>query len=62
MTNENKKFSNISNEKSFDAIKFKRKLQENSWKNSGANNLHEYVKYVNKNAAKSKLHRKFENK
>ncbi|MCL2687691.1 MAG: hypothetical protein FWE58_04075 [Methanobrevibacter sp.] len=48
-------------EKSFDAIKFKRKLQENSWKNSGAKNLSEYVRYVNRNATKSKLHRKYKN-
>ena len=47
--------------KPFDAIKFKRKLQKNSWKKSGAKNLQEYVNYVNKSATKSKLHRKFEN-
>jgi len=65
MIKENQRFSNLNNlskEKSFDAIKFKRQLQENSWKNSGAKDLHGYVKYVNKNATKSKLHRKFENK
>ena len=65
ITKENKKSSNLnklSTEKSFDAIKFKRQLQENSWKNSGAEDLHGYVKYANINATKSKLHRKFENK
>jgi len=41
--------------KEFDCVKFKRKLQENAWKKSGAKNLHEYVKYVNKNVSKSKL-------
>ncbi|GAA5818385.1 MAG: conserved hypothetical protein [Methanobrevibacter sp. CfCl-M3] len=41
--------------KEFNAIKFKRKLQENVWKNSGAKNLDEYVDYINKRAKKSAM-------
>jgi len=64
LSKKNREFSNLnelSKEKSFDAVRFKRQLHENSWRNSGAKNLHEYVKYVNKNATKSKLHRGFKN-
>jgi hypothetical protein len=32
----------MNNELKIDALKLKRQLQENAWKNSGAKNLHEY--------------------
>jgi len=63
ITKESKKFSNLNKlskknkEKSFDAIKFKRKLQENVWKHSEAKNSKEYMEYANKNARKSILYR-----
>ncbi|GAA5818645.1 MAG: conserved hypothetical protein [Methanobrevibacter sp. CfCl-M3] len=41
------------NEEKINAIKFKRNLQENAWKNSGAKTLHEYVLHVNNVALKS---------
>ena len=44
-------------EKSFDAIKFKRKLQKNVWQHSKAKNSKEFMEYINKNARKSILYR-----
>jgi hypothetical protein len=38
----------MNDELKIDALKLKRQLQENAWKNSGAKNLHEYVIYANK--------------
>jgi len=38
----------MNNEKKLDALKFKRQLQKNAWRNSGASNLHEYIKCANK--------------
>ena len=61
MNKENEKFSNLnklSDDKKIDALKFKRQLQKNSWKNSGAKNLHEYIEYANKIALKSPLKKK----
>jgi hypothetical protein len=52
----NKEFS--TEEKEFDAIKFKRKLQENLWKHSKAKNSKEYVEYVNKIASNSSITKK----
>jgi len=51
----------MNKEKEFDCVKFKRQLQDNAWKNSGAKNIDEYVRYSNKMASKSPLHRKYEN-
>jgi len=48
----------MNSEKKLDALKFKRQLQKNSWKNSGAANLHEYIEYANKIALKSLLKKK----
>ncbi|MDR0913504.1 MAG: hypothetical protein LBM96_13050 [Methanobrevibacter sp.] len=42
------------NEKKLNVLEFKRKLQENALKKSGAKNLHEYVEYVNNFSAKFK--------
>ena len=56
----NKRFSKLnksSKEKTFDAIKFKRQLQENVWKHSKAKNSKEFMEYINKNARKSILYR-----
>ena len=41
--------------KKIDALKFKRQLQKNSWKNSGAKNLQEYIDYTNKIATKPSI-------
>ncbi|GAA5819442.1 MAG: conserved hypothetical protein partial [Methanobrevibacter sp. CfCl-M3] len=48
-------------EKSFDAVKFKRKLQENVWKHSKANNSIEFMEYINKNAKKSYIYKNKKN-
>jgi hypothetical protein len=50
----------MNKEKQFDCIKFKHELQEKLLKKSGAKNLQEYVKYVNKIAESSPLHREKE--
>ena len=47
----------MNNEKNFDCVKFKNELQEKLLKNSDAKNLTEYVKYVNKVASSSSLHK-----
>jgi len=47
----------MNKEKAFDAIKFKRKLQDNVWKRSKAKNSKEFMEYINKNARKSILYR-----
>jgi hypothetical protein len=47
----------MNREKKFDCIKFKYELQEKTLKSSGANNLREYVNYVNEMARKSSLHK-----
>ncbi|GHV11163.1 hypothetical protein FACS189491_01910 [Spirochaetia bacterium] len=47
----------MNKEKKFDCVKFKYDLQEKLLKESGANNLREYVNYVNKVAQKSSLHK-----
>jgi len=53
----------MNKEKQFDCIKFKRELQENILKKSGAKNLHEYVEYAKKVGEKSSLHKaKYEKK
>ncbi|MDR1230609.1 MAG: hypothetical protein LBK61_04320 [Spirochaetaceae bacterium] len=44
-------------EKKFDCVKFKYVLQEKLLKDSGARNLREYVKYVDKILQKSSLHK-----
>ena len=41
-----------------DCVQFKRKLQENAWKNSGATTYEEYVAYVEKSARESKYWKK----
>jgi hypothetical protein len=46
MNNKNKKF---------DSVEFKRQLQENVWKKSGAKNTQELVDYINKRSLNSKL-------
>ena len=33
-------------DKKFDCVQFKRKLQENAWKNSGAKTIEEYCEFV----------------
>jgi hypothetical protein len=38
------------NEEILDCVKFKRQLQKNVWKKSGAKNLHKYVEYINKSS------------
>jgi hypothetical protein len=43
--------------KTFDAIKFKRKLQKNVRNHSKAKNSKEFMEYINKNAKKSILYR-----
>jgi len=48
-------------EKEFDCVKFKEELYLNAWKKSGAANLREYVDYVNREARKSPLHKRFIN-
>ena len=47
----------MNKKKEFDCIKFKYDLQTKTLKNSKANNLKEYVTYVNKIAKKSTLHK-----
>ena len=47
----------MNKEKQFDCVKFKKELQEKLLKKSGAKNLDEYVKYVNKVAKESSLHK-----
>ena len=49
----------MNNERHFDCVKFKNELQEKLIKNSEAKNLTEYVKYVNKVASSSSLHKSF---
>ena len=59
--NKEKKISNLKKsrkEKSFDAVKFKRRLQENVWQHSKAKNSKEFMEYVNNNARKSILYRR----
>jgi len=46
--------------KEFDCVEFKRQLQANAWKRSGAKNLNEYVTWSKKIAEQSPLHRKYE--
>jgi len=47
----------MNKEKQFDCVKFKDELQKSLLKKSGAKNLQEYVKYTNKIAQKSSLHK-----
>jgi len=47
----------MNKEKQFDCLKFKNELQKNLLEKSGANNLQEYVTYVNKVVQKSSLHK-----
>ena len=47
----------MNKEKQFDCVKFKDELQEKLLKKSGAKNLNDYVKYVNKVALNSSLHK-----
>ena len=42
-------------DKKFDCVQFKRKLQENAWKNSGATTIKEYCEYVKKATKDSEL-------
>ncbi|GAA5818387.1 MAG: conserved hypothetical protein [Methanobrevibacter sp. CfCl-M3] len=51
------KFDFSTKEKDFDAIKFKRVLQENLLKRSGAKNSKEYVEYITKLASKSHVNK-----
>ncbi|MDR2545011.1 MAG: hypothetical protein LBD03_05630 [Methanobrevibacter sp.] len=51
------KFDFSTKEKDFDAIKFKRILQENLWKRSKAKNFKEYIDYVNEVASKSRVNK-----
>ena len=43
----NKQSDYSSKEKRFDCVVFKQKMQELSWKRSGAKTMSEYVKYIN---------------
>jgi len=64
MNKENKKFANLdklNKEKEFDAIKFKRQLQDNVLKRYNSKNSYELIECINKNALKSSLHRKYKN-
>ena len=45
-------------DKKFDCVQFKRKLQENLWKTSGAKDFDEYCDYVEKVANESKYVKK----
>jgi hypothetical protein len=47
----------MNKKKNFDAIEFKRQLQRNVWKNSGAKNTVELVEYINKRSLNSFLRR-----
>ncbi|KZX16257.1 hypothetical protein [Methanobrevibacter curvatus] len=47
----------MTKEKDFDCVKFKRQLQDNVWKSSGAKNTKELVDYINKQSLKSSLRR-----
>ena len=51
----------MKNEKKFDAIKFKRQLQDNVLKRYNPKNSHEFMECINKSASKSPLHRKYKN-
>jgi hypothetical protein len=51
----------MKNEKKFDAIKFKRKLQDNVLKRCNPKNSREFMECINKSALKSPLHRKYKN-
>ncbi|MDR3291713.1 MAG: hypothetical protein LBT10_06155 [Methanobrevibacter sp.] len=48
-------------EKEFDAMKFKRQLQDNVLKRYNPKNSQELMECINKNALKSPLHRKYKN-
>jgi len=45
----------MNKEKQFDCVKFKNELQKNLLEKSGAKDIREYVKYVNKIAQNSSL-------
>jgi hypothetical protein len=47
----------MTKKKNFDAVEFKRQLQENVWKNSGAKNTEELIEYINKRSLNSSLRR-----
>ena len=47
----------MNKEKQFDCIKFKIELQKKLMEKSEAKNLNEYVKYINKVALNSSLHK-----
>ncbi|GAA5819386.1 MAG: conserved hypothetical protein [Methanobrevibacter sp. CfCl-M3] len=51
------KFDFSTKEKDFDAIKFKRILQENLWKRSKAKNFKKYIDYVNEVTSKSRVNK-----
>ena len=47
----------MNKEKEFDCVKFKNELQEKLIKKSEAKNLNDYVKYANRIAQNSSLHK-----
>jgi hypothetical protein len=51
----------MSKEKEFDAIEFKRQLQDNVLKRYNVKNSREFMECINKNALKSSLHREYKN-
>jgi hypothetical protein len=62
MSKENRNFSDFKNqskEKKFDAIKFKRQLQDNVLKRYNPKNSYELMECINKNALKSSLYEKY---
>jgi hypothetical protein len=51
----------MNKKKNFDAIEFKRQLQKNVWKNTGAKSTDELVDYINKRSLSSSLRRTNDN-